>query len=302
MQSGKMKLLSNRKQKILKSYSVAIGAISLTGFLSSCKGNSIGAPENSEVAASTSQNGVVDKLIGANKFLDPYYSSSFNTTTKEYTVTGNFQLSKTSFPKKDIAKYQRAGTAATGTPEPLRGIWWMDGNPLADETVSFADVDFKADKVFLSTFAPNNFSFHSGKTPDDPEYAKGTELWNKGIARRVVYEFEFEGGKESDYKKAVIYPIVTFDTADILGFDLPIKIPKQLLKFTFEYVNDNFYRRNNYFFGVQPKEKEKAGYNFKRILKPDPQDPSKLIPTEHWNEYLTYTGGPQYLRFAEYKK
>lgn len=290
------------KKRQLKVSTSGLSLVGLALLLASCNGIGDTSTENSQTQAATSQNGVIDSLFSANRWLDPYYSDSFNTKTKEYTVTSNFQLSQSSFPKSDVAKYQRAGTAATGTPEPLRGIWWMDGNPLADETVSFADVDFNAEKVFLSTFAPNNFSFHAGPTADDPESKKGAELWTKGIEKRVVYEFEFEGGKNTDYKKAVIYPIVTFDTQAVLGFDFPIKVPKQLLKFTIEFVNEDFYRRNNYFFGIQPKEKEKAGYNFKRILKPDPNDPSKLIPTAHWNEYLTYSGGPKYLKLAEYKR
>ena len=292
---------------------IAALALALTGaglVTTGCKDAPVTpqAPETSEVNAATAHNGLIDKtisaldkLFGLNKWLDPYHSDSHSQKTKEAIDPSRFQLSARSFPKTEIAKYQRAGTAATGTPSELQGIWWMDGNPLADETVSFADMDFKAERIFLSTFAPNNFSFHSGKGPGDEEYKKGTELWQKGIAGRVVYEFEFEGGKNTDYKKAVIYPIVTFETGKILGFDLPLKVPKQFLKFTLEYVNDDYYRRNNYFFGRQPQEKEKAGYDLKRILKPDPSQPGKLVPTIHWNEYITYKGGPAYLRFAEVK-
>jgi hypothetical protein len=226
-----------------------------------------------------------------------------STFTKEATTASNFRLSATSFAKAEIGKYQRPGTVATGTPEPLRGIWWMEGNPLGDETISFADMDFSQDKPLFSTFAPNNFSYHSGKAPGPGEtkgdqfYEEGVHLFADATEKAVVYEFNFKGGKNSDYKFANIKPIATLK---ILDFDIRLRIQPGLLNFTLEYVDQDTYRRNNYLFGRMSKEPKKAGYNLKRILKPSPTNPLEMVPTKHWEEYIK-APGPSMLRFAEKK-
>jgi hypothetical protein len=236
-------------------------------------------------------------------FADYYFEPKMSPFTKEATTPDNFKLSATSFPKSEIGKYQRPGTAETGTPEPLRGIWWMDGNPLGDETISFADLDFSQDKPLFSTFAPNNFSYHSGKAPGPGEtqgdhfYEEGAKLFAEGTDKAVVYEFNFEGGKNSDYKYAIIKPVVTFK---LLGFDIRVRIQPGLLKFTLEYVDQDTYHRNNYLLGRQSNDPKKAGYILKRILKPSPTDPKTMVPTKYWEEYVN-APGPAMLRFSEKK-
>ncbi len=271
-------------------------------------GQDPGNPVSSESTLNAAD--AVDAVDGVNAsiferfmFADYYFEPKMSPPTKEATTPENFKLSATSFPKSEIGKYQRPGTAATGTPEPLRGIWWMDGNPLGDETISFADLDFGQDKPLFSTFAPNNFSYHSGKAPGPGEtqgdryYEEGVKLFTDAINGAVVYEFNFEGGKNSDYKYADIKPVITFK---ILGFDIRVRIQPGLLKFTLEYVDQDTYHRNNYLLGRQSNDPKKAGYILKRILKPSPTDPNIMVPTKHWEEYVK-APGPSMLRFATKK-
>lgn len=243
-------------------------------------------------------------ILAKYMFAEYYFEPNMSQFVKDSVTPSNFQLSATSFPKNEIGKYQRAGTAATGTPEPLRGIWWMDGNPLGDETISFADMDFSQDNPLFSTFAPNNFSYHSGKAPGPGEtkgdkwYEEGVKLFADGTHGAVVYEFNFKGGKKSDYKYAEIKPIVTFK---LLGFELRVRIQPGLLKFTLENVDQDTFLRNNYLLGVQSKVPEKAGYTLRRILKPSDTNPNELVPTKHWDAYIK-APGPAMLRFSEKMK
>jgi hypothetical protein len=48
-------------------------------------------------------------------------------------------------------------------PDALKGVWWMDGNPMPDSLVSFANADWDpiAKEVTIKVFGSNNWSFHA---------------------------------------------------------------------------------------------------------------------------------------------
>lgn len=191
-------------------------------------------------------------------------------------------LNAESFPRADIGKYQIAGSDLTGTPKELQGIWWMDGNPLSDETVSFAKVDFSQAKPLLPVFGLNNFSWHSGNGPSvespegDPELRKGMFAFSLAQAVSLVYEFDFSG-TPNKYEFARIIPTLKTKIGLV---EKRLRVSPKVMEFTMIRKGPHLYSRDNTFFG-----KPIPNYFFRRILVPSAADPKVLDKTEWWPLY-----------------
>lgn len=215
--------------------------------------------------------------------------------SKEEDMIGeNYELRTESFPRADIGLHQIAGSDLTGTPKALQGIWWMDGNPVFDETVSFANVDFTAKYPLISVFGENNFSFHSGEGKDfdglqaDTTSRAGYSAFIGAQASSLVYEFHFT---DKTYTEATIIPIVTI--GKILGNR--IKVSEDIVNFSFKKAGENLYLRPTSVSG-----KKLPDYFFRRILVPSAADPKVLEKTEFWDEYVAQKS-PTHLRLTKHK-
>lgn len=201
------------------------------------------------------------------------------------------------FERNRVGEFQIAGSDLTGTPRELQGIWWMDGTPLADETVSFANVDFTLEKPILNVFGPNNFTYHGGEIGD--EYPKGDSLYKKGSqlhsitkALTLVYELEWVGTGGSKYEKARIVPAVR---AKLGVLEKWLRISPKIIEFTMTRQSEHVYSRDSSFFG-----KTTEGYSFRRILIPSDKDPKVLEQTEWWPMFAKQSA-PTYIRLAAKK-
>ncbi|MBC7658267.1 MAG: hypothetical protein H7249_01010 [Chitinophagaceae bacterium] len=83
-------------------------------------------------------------------------------------------------PLRDIDHQMAIGSDVTGTPKNLQGLWWMDGNPMADEVMSFASTEWtdilKDGEVV-------------GHTASIPVYDQGVWSWHDSFAGRCMYEW-----------------------------------------------------------------------------------------------------------------
>lgn len=203
------------------------------------------------------------------------------------------------FPRERVAEFQTPGSDLTGTPRELQGIWWMDGNPLADETISFAAVDFTQEKPLFPVFGQNNFSFHAGAygTGDfpqgDSDYKAGAGLFKLASAFAAVYEFNWTGTDGSKYNSARIIPTIRVKVGPIERW---LRVSPRILEFTMTKKSEHYYTRDNFVFGKQGN-----GYDFRRILVPSASDPKVLEKTEWWASYAKQPG-PAMMRLAAKKQ
>jgi hypothetical protein len=190
-----------------------------------------------------------------------------------------------SFDRQDIGKYQIAGSDKTGTPKALQGIWWMDGNPVGDETLSFAEVDFTSANPLFPVYGVNNFSYQGGdpsaeakKTDIGRDYGQGEQAFHMARLTSALYEFSFKTLDSEPYGFATMLPILGIRAA---GFEERFSISQNIFTFTLRRVHADYYERETEING-----KVNAGYQLKRILIPDSANPDKLNPTTYWEEFV----------------
>ena len=150
-------------------------------------------------------------------------------------------------PADTIERFQPIATATSPLPETVHGLWWMNGNPLADRTVTFANAiyDQKNRKALVPVYGAGNYSW-LGDT-------SGANLYNFSRTINLVYDVQFS----EDSKVATIVPTVRF-----LGRQ--IAIPHFLAKFTMHYVGDGRWNRETWFLGHRAPD-----YTLQRIVKAD---------------------------------
>jgi hypothetical protein len=108
-----------------------------------------------------------------------------------------------SVPHEDIDSHLTIGTDANNTPKNLQGLWWMNGNPLADEVVSFAGAQWRevveggevvGHEGTLPVFDEGVWSWHDSTA--------GRLLYSLVLANRLVYVATFN----KDFTKGVVVP------------------------------------------------------------------------------------------------
>ena len=151
-----------------------------------------------------------------------------------------------SVPHKDIDKYLVIASDATSTPENIQGLWWMDGNPLADEVLSFAGMSWSAieERGEVVGFDEGVWAWHDSLA--------GRLLYNLVLKAKLTYHVVFN----ADFTAAQITPV--FKPIGLLpGFELP---PSFLVDFALNAVNENEYSRDSILFGAPHT------YRFRRIV------------------------------------
>ncbi len=153
----------------------------------------------------------------------------------------------------EVISWMVPGTDATGTPENLQGLWWMNGNPLADEVVSFAGV--KWEEVLedgevvgytgaLPVYDEGVWSWHGSLA--------GLSLYNLVLSTKLVYVAEFN----KDFSYGVVTP-----TFQPLKNGPTIKLdPSKFVTFTMKQVDENEYARDSIILTLP------STYRFRRIV------------------------------------
>ncbi|MBM4251830.1 MAG: hypothetical protein FJ146_07645 [Deltaproteobacteria bacterium] len=193
------------------------------------------------------------------------------------------------FPRAEVGSFQKAGSNLTGTPSELQGIWWMDGNPLSDETVSFATVDFGQERPLLPVFGLNAFTFHAGDNADASETKRGNMAFSLARKFSLIYEFQFDG-TAAKYESAKIVPTIVMKVGP---FAKRLRVSDKILGFTMRRTGPHLYSRDNTVRG-EPID----SYLLKRILVPSAADPNILEKTEWWDPYVNQKT-PTHLRLTK---
>lgn len=180
------------------------------------------------------------------------------------------------FSPEDISRAIPFLNPSRDFPEELQGIWWMDGNPLADENISFSQANWlpKENVVVLKIYGAQTFVFH-----DD---AEGSKLVN--LARRLKAQYRIE--LNDDHTFAEVIPQVVIDAGmpipKVIRISLPrlpdfhwklgdgavnpttavvISLPKSLARFTMSLDSDGHWVRQTWVKGDR-----KADYHLRRIV------------------------------------
>ncbi|BAY23639.1 hypothetical protein NIES2100_34310 [Calothrix sp. NIES-2100] len=126
--------------------------------------------------------------------------------------------------------------AETKLPTPLKGVFFMDGNPLPDTCITMYNLEWDTQtlSLVLPVFAPLQWTFHNS-------FAGWLLLIGAQIAR-FTYKIQFEDE--------------TLQRSQIMAFAFGLTIPKWILNFTMiqdeNSPNGDIWYRKNIFFGMFP--------------------------------------------------
>lgn len=179
---------------------------------------------------------------------------------------GDYQM--ISVPHADIDSHLVIGNDETETPENLQGLWWMDGNPMADEVMSLGGVAFK------ELIVDGEVVGHEGLLPvyDERVWSWHNSLQGKGLysfvnKSKLVYLLRFN----KDFTFGKIIP-----TFRPIAFLPPVGIQEALVDFEMTQVNEDEWSRDSQAFGKQAK----GQYRFRRIVAGNGQR------LENWDDYI----------------
>ena len=158
-----------------------------------------------------------------------------------------------SVPHEDIDSYMTIGSDETNTPKNLQGLWWMDGNPLPDEVVSFASAQIEAIEEDGEIVGWEAYI---------PVYDEGIWTWHDSLAGRALYRaveknnLVYRGIFNADWTFGQVTPNVRLFSV------LPnLNIPQsRLLDFSMTQVTENEWRRDSVLFGGE------SSYRFRQIV------------------------------------
>ena len=134
----------------------------------------------------------------------------------------------------------------TNLPDVLQGIYFMDGNVLPDDCLTFnAAWDVKKRTLRLPVFGPQQWTFQPSSA--------GQVLLNLVMGLKLVYEIRFE---DETFRHAVVVPTV-------LGFRIPRWLTEFTMSQTPESVDGEVWdRKNTIFFRLIPA----GGYVLRKIV------------------------------------
>ena len=259
----------------------AISTLAVIALFASCKPASSSNPVADAALVAAGQ----EALLSSGSVPEPVFSPKLSPEDLDAT---RHQLGD-AFTRAEVASFQVAGSSLTGTPPELQGIWWMDGNPIPDETVTFAGVDFSQEKPLLPVFGSNNFSFHAGPHAASSDSRHGNWAFSMAKSFSLIYEFNFIGGV-SKYDIAKIIPTFILKVGPI---EKRLRLSERILGFMMNRTGPHLYSRDNTVRG-----KPIDSYQLRRILVPSAADPKVLEKTEWWDLYIHQTN-PTHLRLSK---
>ncbi len=124
--------------------------------------------------------------------------------------------------------------AETNLPTPLKGVFFLDGNPLPDTCITMYNLEWDTQtlSLVLPVFAPVQWTFHNS--------IAGWLLLIGAQLARFTYKIQFEDE--------------TLLQAQIIAFAFGLSIPRWIANFTMSQdensKNGEIWQRKNVFFGV----------------------------------------------------
>jgi hypothetical protein len=148
------------------------------------------------------------------------------------------------FRSDGIDQQMAIANGSNGVPAALNGLWWMDGNPLPDKVVSFANAKWNEDErlATIEVYSDRVWSWHGD--------AKGLALYTFVRKFELVYELSFDETR----KFAVIVPVIRIGA-------VRVRVPESIVKFTAREIQDGLWLRESYWKGELVHT-----YSFRRIV------------------------------------
>ena len=158
-----------------------------------------------------------------------------------------------SVPHENIEEHILIGSDETGTPKNLQGLWWMDGNPLADEVVSFASAQIEP------IYEDEELT---GYKANIPVYDEGIWSWHDSFGGRLLYRavensrLVYEGIFDIDFTHGEVTPIIK-----LFSVFPELQIPQSMIvNFSMTQVSEDEWSRDSVLFGDEHQ------YRFRRIV------------------------------------
>ncbi|MDJ0620020.1 MAG: hypothetical protein QNJ63_25315 [Calothrix sp. MO_192.B10] len=149
----------------------------------------------------------------------------------------------------DIATWMKP-IKETKLPDILKGVFFMDGNPLPDDCITMYNLEWDTQNLFLllPVFGELQWTFHPS--------IQGRALLFAAWLTRCTYKIQFE---DETLRQARIIPLI---------FDIPI--PTWIVSFTMSQVEnsqngDTWERKNSWFGGISSI----GEYTLRRIVDKD---------------------------------
>ena len=151
------------------------------------------------------------------------------------------------FTSDQIDQVMIIADEASEVPSELHGLWWMDGNPVADDVVSFAKSSWDENrrKTSIEVFGSGVWSWHDSED--------GLRTFGGANRFKLTYNFTFN----PELTFAQIIPVVS------LG-KIKLRIPKFIANFTMVRLDDGYWVRKTKFFG-----QDSGDYYLRRIVSAD---------------------------------
>ncbi|MEQ8997772.1 MAG: hypothetical protein RID53_14865 [Coleofasciculus sp. B1-GNL1-01] len=145
----------------------------------------------------------------------------------------------------DIATWMRQDRE-TDLPDILQGVFFMDGNPLADDCCTLEGGQWNANSrtLFLPVFAPFQWTFQVSE--------QGRQLLNFVNFAKVTYKFEFD----PTFRYAIIIPIV-------FGLSIPTWLVEfSMIQMDNDMQGNTWKRKNSWLLGLS----DTGEYTFRKIV------------------------------------
>lgn len=133
---------------------------------------------------------------------------------------------------EDVDQVMIVGDGSTGLPPELHGLWWMDGNPLADEVISFGGQPWDAATrtTRIVVYDEGVWSWHGD--------LEGRALYGSARASKLIYEIAYD----EDLAFAQITPTVAVGP-------VRVRVPASIVRFTATRLADGLWIRHSYLYG-----------------------------------------------------
>jgi hypothetical protein len=151
------------------------------------------------------------------------------------------------FDSADADQVMTIGDGSTGIPPALQGLWWMDGNPLADKLVSFGASPWNANthQTSIVVYGEGIWSWHGD--------LEGRALYASVRAADLVYELSYD----ENLTFATITPTVKVGP-------VRVRVPASIVRFTATRISDDLWLRHSYL-----HERLVHTYAFRRVVRGD---------------------------------
>jgi len=169
----------------------------------------------------------------------------------------------------NIAEEMLIGTNETGLPEPLQGLWWMEGNRAPEVVTSLGGSIWDADSRTIVV---------------NPTFDEGVWAYNDDLLGKLLYgliQVPTLASNVLQFNEDLTYADILL-TVRVLG--CTVRLPRWFLSFSMFFVEDGLWDRGSYtFLGVLVTDSQRYGYNLRRIVTADGE------PTDSFSDFVANT-------------